>query len=377
MWLMLGLVALLISLIVGAVMRTSAHWVADHGIFMTTRILSALTTQKESATWKLGLAAKRRPEFQLKVQGQLDAFFHRIGISDEVQTGDSRFDRTFYVASDHPDLRQQLKSSAALREALLKLRDGIVKSGWQFRQIRLGGERLWVEAAGRKNQAPPALTLQVPHLLEVLERLPELPSVGQRDPYHFRAALVLALSSALAIGGGVALFGLISHEPPQLFDRWPSLLLSWWLGPLLALVLAAMALAWLGRSARSHFVLVELLTVGLFGCWSLTLTGARHWNRVHDSSAAQLIQARVEGHSTTRSFGKRRRTLYWVQFAAVPGFKLPAFEQQVSMSEYNAFRDGSCVSFLWHPGRFGWAWYEARRTAVEEEAALGCPPVNP
>lgn len=370
MWLMLGLVALLVSWAVGVKMRTSAHWRADQGFWNKTPYLSALTAQKQRVNWRLGLAAPGRPEFQLKAQGDLDDFFHRLGVSDEVQTADSRFDRLFYVASDHPVLRERLQQSSALRQALCKLRESVEKLGWTFVQIRLGGGRLWVEARGSSTLAQPQLALTLPHLLDALAQLPPLPAGRQRDPYLFRAGLILALSTALAIGGGLSLYGLLDRDAPRAFDLAPSRYTSGWLGPLLAIGLALVAVRWLKRSARTHFVLVELLTVGMFGCWALTLTGLRHWNMASDRSPAVQVETKVVASYTTKSWGKRRRTIYWLTFEGIPARGIPTFDVEVSDDEFR--RGQACYAFSLRQGALGWAWFEGRREVALNDRKHPC-----
>lgn len=372
MWLMLGLVALLVSWAVGVYMRTSARWSADRGIWKSTPYLGALTTHKQQATWRLGLAASGRPEFQLKAQRDLDDSFLRLGISNEVQTADSRFDRLFYVASDHPVLRQRLQQSAALRQVLCALREAVEQHGWTFVQIRLGEGRLWVEGRASRDQAQPPLASILPLLTDALAMLPALPAGRQHDPYLFRAGLILALSSALAIGGGLSLFGLLDRDAPRAFDLSPSLYMSLWVGPLLAIGLAVVAVRWLKRSARTHFVLIELLTIGLFGCWALSLTGLRHWNIARDRSPAILMEARVLHGYTSTSWGKRRRTLYWLRFDAIPSHGIPGFDLEVGYDEFQRGRGNACYAFNLRPGALGWAWFDGRREVFPKDQNRRC-----
>ena len=59
------------------------------------------------------------PEVFAHKRREAEILFRRIGISNEVQTGDDTFDRAMYVVSDLPVARDALRRDPELRRRLL------------------------------------------------------------------------------------------------------------------------------------------------------------------------------------------------------------------------------------------------------------------
>jgi len=59
--------------------------------------------------------------FKITKEGQLDRFFKSLGLTEEFQTGDAKFDETFYLASDCSKFRAEVKLDASARALIAEL----------------------------------------------------------------------------------------------------------------------------------------------------------------------------------------------------------------------------------------------------------------
>ncbi len=173
------------------------------------------------------------------------------------------------------------------------------------------------------------------------------------DPFIIKAALLLAVSSGLAINGCIQLFRLQIGDLPLILDYKPIVVDALIYSVVVILVFAAIAIYWLGRSARTHIVLIELMTIGAFGIFSSIATEMRDINIEMDTSSPQIFEAQVERKYTSK--GRRGRTKYHV---VVKNWNCDCDSYKLRMSEYeyrNVSEQGR-VQVLQNPGYLGYPW---------------------
>lgn len=372
MWFVLGLITLLGGLALGWKLRRDARWKGEATARGEFAFLFARPKKgKRRNDWRFGIPVSGLPEFRLKRQSLNDALFRRIGISNEVQTGDPLFDRTVYVVSDLPVVRVALQRDPELRRRLLAVFQYVLKQGYKLKELRLAGDRLWLRAFSRADHDSSVISALPDLLGAVAERLPQVTQAQRFDSYVLRAAMVLTLSTALAISGAVLLFGLIPGRYPALLDStglWSSSFS--FAAPMLA-ALVLVSVAWLGRSSRTHLILLELLVVGSFGVWSWTFYGLREANFRLDVSTPVVVELKLasKAHWTTtsrrRKGGRSTTHHYELRFdrpLVMPGREataLGAHAIRVDSSEYAAAVEGRIWHFTLRKGRLGWPWVES------------------
>ena len=120
MWLLLGLSTLFGGLTLGWKLRRDARRKGE--VVRSGEFVFCFKQPKQGQRPNdscFGVPVRGLPEFRLKPQSFSDALFRRIGISNEVQTGDDTFDRAMYVVSDLPVARDALRRDPELRRRLL------------------------------------------------------------------------------------------------------------------------------------------------------------------------------------------------------------------------------------------------------------------
>ncbi len=308
---------------------------------------------------KIGIAAPEGYNFSLKKEASIDKFFKKIGISAEYQTGDSEFDNEIYIASDDSHLHKQLTHNKALLSFLktqfkTQTSDGSVKEitgspGFLMLQLNvpnhIDGTNI-VEIARK----------YVPILYELSRLLSSTPSPAtKKDPFIFKAIIILGISSALAINGMVQFFRISYDEIPFTIDRWNLFYDSILAGSVITLILAITAIALLKRSARAHLVLIEIFFIGFLGSISTSYAGLRDANMEFDASNTQEYQVKVLDKWTSRS---RRSTSYFIKTKDWTG-EDPMRKTSISSDFFKTIDKGTELKVTQKTGYLNYRWIES------------------
>jgi hypothetical protein len=364
MWFLFGFVTLGAACVSSFLWRRNASW---HGTSATADGIGyeySVSTSKGRVTGaKVGVACAEGFTFSLRHEEMFDLWSKGIGLTKECQTGDLDFDRDIYILSDDPVVHRMLQFDGDLRADIQRVfkdcRDGLGAP----RAIYVHGGRLWITAKPREKKSAAAAAdcpAVVAALSAVASRL-ERGGAGlhdDRDPFPRRAACILAVSTGLSINGAIELFHMVAGNFPVLGDADAPLGVALAIGFAIVLALAAIALQLMGRSARTHLVLLELLVSGGFGATVSAYAELRDYDIDYDTAPVRMVETTVAGKHTSHS---RHRTHYHVELGA-----WPAPGQSKDIEVYSGFYDsispGSRVVVEEHPGALGWVWTSGLRS---------------
>jgi hypothetical protein len=301
--------------------------------------------------------------FTLTPEDGLDRLSKAIGLTRECQTGDAAFDDALYICSDDAALHRMLQTDRALRDDILRLVIDCPAMFGTLRSIEVHRGRVWIVATPLKtdrDEAEEASRRIVPLLKNLAARLsrPQAETPESRDPFPLRAACILAISTGLIINGGFETFRMAGSFPFMLDPNAP---VAWALSAGLGIValLVVAALAWLGRSARTHLVLIELVLIGLIGATLTAYAEIHDFNIDLDRAAPTVIPASVGRLYLTYTTHKNTTTTH-CQLELI-GWPTPAAvaTREISCDFYAQLRVGQSVAVEQHPGALGWPWVSA------------------
>lgn len=310
---------------------------------------------------RIGLICQTGMHFLLKRENWLDRLFKSLGLSEEQQLNRLHFDENVYVVSDDRRLSYVLKQKSELHEVLGRFFDGRVLQGFKIKKLWCRGERLWIEAApasSMKDCSPAPLAAEVVPVmreLAVLLASTAPPGSGTRDDFIVKALLLTAISAALAINAALQFLHTAIPTFPVVVDIGELTLAASALAVGMLLVLVAACIFLLGRTSRSHIVLIELLLVGGFGAFGTAFSALRDYNIEFDQATTTPISATVAS-SYSRRCGKNS-TCYYLQLSGAPELR----DQQklkVNRSTFNALRPGTAVIVQLHQGALGIKWID-------------------
>lgn len=358
MWFLFGFLTISICICVEFWRRHLSRW-SPEGV--TSGVQYKHYRHKGKVTWVyLGVVCSPRPSFSLKQQSWLDNLFKRMGVSNEFETGDALFDDLIYLVSDNKTLHHALANSAGFRSAVKKMMNYGIASQLEAREIHCRNGRLWATfkagsdySEGKIAHTVKALATEFDALNHSVQEIAAVSGSRWTDPFVIKAALLLAISSGVAINGTIQFFRLQFGRVPFTLDY--SLIVKDALGYSLVAVLlfALIAIYWLGRSARTHLVLIELMTIGAVGIFLSVATEMRDINIEMDMVSPQVFETLVAQKYTT----KRRRggTNYHV---VVKDWRCDCgnYKFRVPGSVYHGVSEQGRVQFFQHPGYLGYPW---------------------
>lgn len=374
MWMLTGLVTMIGMAVIGYRARMEDRWKLEAltlinpytGKRMGDPPEGALYSEQETGSRRAPLQRigfDRAPDIEMRVKARRwwDYPFTAIGLSVACRTGNRSFDRAFYQVTEQRSICRALKGCATTQARMLRLLDECEKQNVRFRQIRVRRQRIWVEVKSsrwRKEPRPILLARAfAPLLRDISEALEaEIPAAvrGRREPFAWKAALFTGASTALLFGGLVLLAPIMLSPLPAPASMAGLLSLAL---PVAAIVIGSMmvlTIVLLGRTSRTHLVLLELALVGYLGALMTSYGLLREVNMALDHAAPNQYVVGLQEKTVRRGRGGTRRYL------RVAGWDGPQSRMgvQVGGALYRSVREGDQLLLEEYPGRLGVPWIQ-------------------
>ncbi len=289
--------------------------------------------------------------FRITSEGRLDGFFKRLGITEEIQTGDVEFDRLFFIRTDHVASTRVYLDVPETREAV----KSIHRQG--FGEISHDGNIMQAKISpftASESQVAFNHGAVVDDLLQLTRRIPEQtqePRFAGMAGWKFRRNAVYAVNAVVAAGGmGLMFWGLSSYTPLHAFEVFtystkfsiPALLLC---GVIMVYMLK-------GRSS-SHTDLLINLAIAAIGLPLAAFGSATVVNGRLDDASTQYHDSEVIGKRYSTSRDSKN---YYV---ALKSWNPDRSEEEirVTASLYRRVKAGETVMTIGtRPGYLGFEW---------------------
>jgi hypothetical protein len=229
-----------------------------------------------------------------------------------------------------------------------------------LKEVRCAGGRIWVHYKLKTELNPAKVPVLAEQVVPALNRLAV--DLGRAivagaprlyDRFVLRAAVILAISTGLALNGAAHIARLFLVPIPFTVDNTTLALWSMYCGAVL-LALLVIAVVWfLGRSARAHVVLIEVLLVGSFGAVTTSFAELRDLNMEWDQKPPTQYEVTTIDKRTAKSRKSPRR--YYITVSDWPN-KNDTREIGVSSWVYDRAYRGSKVELIQKPGYLGVPW---------------------
>jgi hypothetical protein len=299
--------------------------------------------------------------FRVRAENKFDRFAKWLGIADELQTKDERFDQAVYVVSDDAVLFSLLAGDAVLREEILQL----VSANCSVQCLR---GKLLVEMDNRgfdysqSNQdvARVASGLVLQTLLKIRTRIKASGAQiwsSDRDPRERLETFLLTLTSILGMAGVVAFFYGLGEGMPRQIVRANIERYGVEAGLATSIVFILLLIVALRVCSRTHLILMEVILIGLPSAWFISDAAFDWSNRALDHSPEVVTTVTIESKYTTRN---RHSTSYFVVIHNWPDERAIR-HFSVQQPVYNAVAGGDCVQIVLHDGRFHDPWISSFR----------------
>ena len=346
MWFVFGFFSLIGFVVYSLRQRATAKWIGTRSSVRRKTYEYEVLAQRvyrsdktKSVGLRIGVTAPTVYDFSFKPEKWRDWLSKRIGFSVEHQTGDVEFDKAVYILSNDARIHATLSQNAALRADILRVFRVVAPHSAVLKEVRCSGGRIWVHYKLKTELNPAQIPVLAEQVVPALSRLAAdlghakvMGAPRLYDRFVLRAAIILAISTGLALNGAAHMARLFFIPIPFTVDNSTLILWSLYCGAgLLALLVFAVAL-FLGRSARAHVVLLEVLLVGSLGAVLTSFVELRDLNMEWDQQPA--VSYEVSTVSKRISTGRRRSKNYYVTISGWPN-KNTTSEIRVSSSLYH------------------------------------------
>ena len=308
-------------------------------------------SKNRKSYFKISIDTDSNGEFRVHQEHKFDRLFKYLGITAEIQTGDSDFDRRYYLETDSVAFTRACFDAADTREYVRKLFDlGI--TGLTCADEKLEAEIspfTFTEKIDRD-----LVESVVTELVQLRDGLPDdtyEPVLAGTPAWKVKRNAIYTVSVASLILGGVMLFLGLRFYPP--LDSEKVFLFSLRYSLAVLVLFCLFAVLWLKGRSSSHR---ELLTNLLFALFGIPLAGfalVMVLNGYLDSSAITIHEAKVSGkrisHSD-KSTSYHLRVKSWRAGHSSEEFK-------VSFQLYRQVKAGeTIVGIATRPGYFQFEW---------------------
>ena len=361
MWLFIALLLIVAGAALAAWLQLRSSWRGERIDGPRPYWLQVARNKGKAHTYFIGVDAPESLHFTLKPETGFDRLAKAVGLAEEFQTGDVSFDDTVYLLSDDPRVGQLFRRDTAARAVALRLL-GQTAPDLKAQRLRCVHGRLWLAQRVSSEDGVASAGLLAPQTVADLGKLVDglAKEIARDGRWQWRDAFVLRSALALAVGIGLLVNGMVEglrvlavrfpfHENP----RQPLQLALVASAIVTAALIGATAL-WLGRSARRHLVVLQLLLICGAGSLASVYCALLDANVELDYSPAEPLDAQVEGKHELR--GRRSRSYYLTltDWHEDHGTRVV----QVDFPTWSRTPVGAPVRVYTHAGRFGWPWVE-------------------
>jgi len=290
-------------------------------------------------------------EFTISREGDLDRFSKRIGLSEELQTGDSRFDAEYYIRSDTVALTRTFFDSPERRDALRQ----ILSLGYTH-VTHCGGtmSAVWQNAPNPEKHSP-RLGEVLPSLVLLAKGAAELPPTAEPlrpgDSLHKLARAPLLAIPTVMLAGAFAMTGTVNQDR-YVLDAGALFLDSLWYSVPAFLGYIALAAYLLKGRSSTHRELIAMLVSGFLGFPFAVVSAESFLNAQLDEGAAAI--------HTTLAFKKEQGSSdAGFKFVTVRSWRANGSTERllVSQSAFDRVVEGqSAFRVVTKPGRYGFEW---------------------
>ena len=312
--------------------------------------------------FKIWIDCRSRGGFRIGKETAFDRFFKNLGIAHEIQTGDSQFDRDYYINTDTVAFTRACFNFPERRQAVNEL------FNLNFKEILHDGKRLEVKISPfrfKENFDKATVESTVKQLVMLSRDLPEdyyEPRVIGTPAWKFKRGIIYVVSTTTLVAGfGCLLLGNIRYPPLDKFLIFKDSLNH---SIPAFIIFIAVSIVFLKGRSSSHKDLLFNLCMALIGIPLTGYSGTVVCNGYLDHSPTNHHEVTVTGKRYTTS--KNSKTYY---------LKLKSWRENRSQEEitvgksaYDKAASGdTIVRVTTRPGYLGYEWLVDYAIVIEDQ----------
>ncbi len=362
MWFFFGIISFISFSLFYTYKKINSSWEGTQSIVDGASYKFKVIRYKNRKTGVLiGINADNECDYTFKRESWFDKVCKSIGLVVEFQVGNSKFDDLVFIVSDNDDFYEALSKKTEITDTVLEIFCSVDGFPFTVKKIKHNSGCLWVKLEAYSDFDETDIKKLTPRLIPFLEKMSKkvepaagLLSQSWKSYYPYKSAMLLGSSTALAITGYILLQQIILTDSPVVIDE--SLLFhhTVLVGGALLLCLIALTLYLLGRSPRTHRVLLEVILLGGTGAFLTSYAELRNFNHDFDSTASQAYEVEVLDKVKARTRKSTHYYLYtkdWLNLDSKLKIRVP-------YGTYNSASIGGMLILCQKSGALGYRWLD-------------------
>lgn len=314
---------------------------------------------KNCETSRVYLHFPCKVQFKLSRESIFDSIFKFLGVSQEVQTNDSLFDKRIYIACDSFSLKKELITDAITRKLILDLFSNDCVS------ILCDGEELEFTFVGSSSIDSQAL-LKVSLIYQQMMEMKSPKKGWSSDPFNFKILLIESIVWSIGAYAVIAFFEIGGSNP--YLDHASAIKIGLLTGLILAFIFLFSFFYLVRGSSRGHRVLIESFFLLLFALPQSGIAIVDDINTSLDKSDPILFTADVAALRES-SVWRRRFSLYHVDLVEhrkSSDLRLPG-SLKIDVSTYVRLKSTKQVTLVVRRGFLGLPWVQNIEGSLESD----------
>jgi len=327
------------------------------------------STDKTPAYLHLEVECKTLLQFSARHETSRDKWGKAFGLSHECQTGEKEFDEKVYLASITQTDAEIIGNDSELRHAINQLLADLSAVTYENKdfhhqnEIICDGVTLYIKLAyktsdsGNKAEFTEAILEQLNNLASRLQAHQTSAPHFWKVPTQRNSAIILAVSSTLAVLGGMEALRFIFLGANQLFNPFAIVPATLVLSALGLLFLIAVTLKFIKKSARRHLIFIDVCMSGFFGLFFSIYGWVHDFNIELDNSKPQIMNFKVAEKYTEQH--RSRRSSYTTYHLRLEDAQHPVETRiKIRNSLYMRLSNGDFVTITIRNGYLNQPWLE-------------------
>jgi len=298
--------------------------------------------------------------FSFHIEDGQDAFWKKLGLSHEFQTGDQEFDGKIYIASDNSGLHQILEDVPEVRKSIVEVLGE--KGPFEKKcRLRFDGSRLWYQTPSQiadvEGTVRNLIRLKT-QLLSARDRV----TAFWKDRFFLRCLAVESTIWALAAYSWGSFIDLTWHSEDQHLRVTRLILYSGFTAAAMIAILLGAVTTLIRGSSRAHRVILESKFLLVFSVPLAAFSGFSDLNRSLDTGPSIVEKLQVQQVEERRHRRRRGGVYHTYHVYLVPqnGNDSEAVRDgrwiQITIDRYRAAVSGKQAVMEIGPGRLGVPW---------------------
>ncbi len=306
-------------------------------------------------------------DLSIKKENFIDKLFKFLGVSVECQINNIEFDNKFYLVTDNKNICNYLKNKKNFQEELSKLLEICEEDSLKFNGFHFKGNRLWVHILKNKEESVKKL---IPILFNITDIFnndsEEIKKTIIKTESTFKISILLSISSAIVITA-TCLFIYTSYSfKVYEVNVWDLIKLSFIPATTILLILIFVIIRILGKSSRTHLVLIEFLIIGYIGLITIFYEILKEININFDTSLPHTFITKIVNKEINHS--RKGPTTYYLNLSEWENLKIKK-KIKISSSTYKKYENDDIVKIYIKKGRLNVKWILDIEKASTQESS--------